>query len=63
MAELVLLEVHGIILRRLSLALGSHLQGLQQGARLALRAGLVSNRIAKNIANLDIAYNIKLPII
>ena len=57
MASLVL-KLHGEMLRATSHALGVHCEGLQQAARHARRRDIITNKFARNMINLDIAFNI-----
>jgi len=56
MAEALIGALHGRALRALAGALDVHVQGLQQGARLCRRRGLLSNRLARKLLVIDHAF-------
>ena len=58
MAESLLLHLHGDLLRALSTGIGAHITGLQQGARLAGRSGLIDKRTVKKLTLVDHAFTI-----
>ena len=58
MAESLLLHLHGDLLRALSTGIGAHITGLQQGARLAGRSGLIDKRMVKKLTLVDHAFTI-----
>lgn len=57
MASLILL-LHGDALRAISKVLQRHCEGLQQASRLARQRGIISNKLAKKLCQLDIAFNL-----
>ena len=56
MADALVCSLHGAALRSLSAALGTHIQGLQQGARLARQRGLVTPKLFRKLTLIDHAY-------
>ena len=57
MASLIL-SLHGDALRAISKVLQRHCEGLQQASRLARQRGLISNKLAKSLCQVDIAFNL-----
>ena len=57
MASLIL-SLHGDALRAISKVLQRHCEGLQQASRLARQQGLITNKLAKSLCQLDIVFNL-----
>eukprot|EP00929_Paragymnodinium_shiwhaense_P105210 TRINITY_DN7013_c0_g1_i1.p1 TRINITY_DN7013_c0_g1~~TRINITY_DN7013_c0_g1_i1.p1 ORF type:complete len:237 (-),score=39.44 TRINITY_DN7013_c0_g1_i1:307-1017(-) len=51
-------QLHGQLLRMLSLNLNTHCSGLQQAARLGRHRGLLDNRTSRKLAHIDICFNL-----
>eukprot|EP00413_Alexandrium_margalefii_P001583 CAMPEP_0204523770 /NCGR_PEP_ID=MMETSP0661-20131031/7017_1 /ASSEMBLY_ACC=CAM_ASM_000606 /TAXON_ID=109239 /ORGANISM="Alexandrium margalefi, Strain AMGDE01CS-322" /LENGTH=308 /DNA_ID=CAMNT_0051529487 /DNA_START=105 /DNA_END=1031 /DNA_ORIENTATION=- len=57
-AVAILEQLRGDLLRHLSLALGSHFQGLAQAARAARTSAMLNNSLVKKCILIDGAYNL-----
>ena len=58
MASLLLLELHGRLLRERASSTGIHFQGLQQAARWPQKSGRGTTTISRRLRNIDVAANI-----
>ena len=58
MASLLLLELHGRLLRELASSTGIHFQGQQQEARWLHKSGRSTTTISWRLRNIDVAANI-----
>ena len=58
MASLLLLEIHGRLLRDLASSTGIHFQGIQQAGRRLQKNGKSTTTISRRLRNIDIAANI-----
>ncbi len=59
MADLLVYELHGRLLRVLALQLCEHVQGLQQAARLAQSRRRIDNRLFKKLVVVDNAFSLQ----
>ena len=57
-SELLVLELHGRLLRSLAVEAGQHFQGLAQAARFLKRSGRISPVTTNKLLKLDAAYNL-----
>ena len=58
MADLLIYALHGRALRALAAGLGTHIQGIQQGARTARQKGRISSRMCKKLLALGAAFGL-----
>jgi NACalpha-BTF3-like transcription factor len=58
MASLLLLELHGRLLRELASSTGMHFQGLQQAGRWLHKSGMSTTTINRRLRDIDVAANI-----
>ena len=59
MADLLVYELHGRLLRVRAAQLGEHVQGLQQAARLAQSRRRIDNRLFKKLVVVDNAFSLQ----
>ena len=57
-ASAIIFELHGSLLRMMSLSSGVHYQGIAQAARQLRARGKLCRRTTKKLIELDYAYNI-----
>ena len=57
-SELLILELHGRLLRTFAVEVGQHFQGLAQSARFLKRSGRISAATANKLLKLDSAFNL-----
>ena len=57
-SEMLILELHGRLLRTVAIEVGQHFQGLAQAARVLKRTGRISSATANKLLKLDNAYNL-----
>ena len=58
MASLLLLELHGRLLRELASSTGIHFQGQKQGSAMAAKNGRSTTTTSRRLRNIDVATNI-----
>ena len=56
--ELLVLQLHGHLLRLIASRSGSHFQGLSQAARCLRQSGQISPNLGKKLQQVDAAYNL-----
>ena len=57
-SDLLILALHGRLLRALAVEVGQHFQGLAQAARSLKRAGRLSPATASKLTKVDTAFNL-----
>ena len=57
-SEVLILELHGRLLRTFAVEAGQHFQGLAQAARFLKRSGRISAATANKLLKLDFAFNL-----
>ena len=56
--ELLVADLHGMLLRLISERAGCHFQGLSSASRFLKSTGRINNATAKKLARIDNAYNV-----